>query len=130
MRDEAGRGSSHRSHATARGTGRAASAVPGWAGLTGADIFADDATRRPINFHHLRHTGITWRAVRGDKPSKIMRAAGHDDLSTTQRYINEAQTFEGDLLASPSRRCPSPPSPVSARVWHFGCGKPAVSCFS
>ena len=39
--------------------------------------------------------GITWRAVRGDDPLKVQRAAGHDDLATTQRYINEAQTFEG-----------------------------------
>jgi integrase len=66
----------------------------GWAGVTRVDLFADDATRRPINFHDLRHSGITWRAVRGDEPLKIQRAAGHDDLRTTQRYINEAQTFE------------------------------------
>jgi hypothetical protein len=32
---------------------------------------------------------------------KIQRAAGHDDLRTTQRYINEAQTFEGDLFGEP-----------------------------
>jgi integrase len=66
-----------------------------WAGVTRAELFAEDETRRAINFHDLRHTGITWRAVRGDEPLKVQRAAGHDDLATTQRYINEAQTFEG-----------------------------------
>lgn len=58
------------------------------------DILADDETRRPLSFHDLRHTGITWRALRGDDPLKIQRAAGHDDLRTTQRYINEAETFD------------------------------------
>jgi hypothetical protein len=32
--------------------------------------------------------------VRGDEPLKIQRAGGHDDLATTQIYINEAQTFD------------------------------------
>ncbi len=67
----------------------------GWAGVKRADLFADDGTRRMLSFHDLRHTGITWRALRGDEPLKVQRAAGHDDLRTTQRYINEAQTFEG-----------------------------------
>lgn len=58
------------------------------------DLFADDETRRQLTWHDLRHTGLTWRAVRGDDPMKIMRAAGHSDMATTQLYINEAQTFE------------------------------------
>jgi hypothetical protein len=66
-----------------------------WAGVKRADLFADDGTRRMISFHDLRHTGITWRALRGDEPLKVQRAARHDDLRTTQRYINDAQTFEG-----------------------------------
>ena len=65
-----------------------------WAGLTREDLFADDEMRRPLTFHDLRHSGITWRALRGDDPMKIMRAAGHADLRTSQRYVNEAQTFE------------------------------------
>jgi integrase len=59
-----------------------------------ADLFANDATRRWIGFHDLRHSGITWRAVRGDEPLKIMHAAGHDDLRTTMIYVNEAHVFE------------------------------------
>jgi hypothetical protein len=30
-----------------------------------------------------------------------MRAAGHDDLRTTQRYINEAQTFDFEGFGTP-----------------------------
>jgi hypothetical protein len=64
-----------------------------------------------FTFHDLRHTGITWRAVRGDEPLKIQRAAGHDDLATTQRYINEAETFEGVRFGEPF-----PPVALSALV--------------
>lgn len=45
-----------------------------------AQPLADDQTRRPIVWHGLRHSGITWRAVRGDEHLKIQRAAGHTDL--------------------------------------------------
>ena len=82
-----------------------------WAGVTRAALFAEDETRRTITVHDLRHTGITWRAVRGDEPLKVQRAAGHDDLATTQRYINEAQTFEGVRFGQPF-----PPVPISALV--------------
>ena len=64
------------------------------AGCTRADLDADDETRRPCVFHDLRHTGLTWRAIRGDDALKIQRAAGHDDLETTQRYLNEAECFD------------------------------------
>jgi hypothetical protein len=73
----------------------------GWADVTRSDLFADDDTRRQLSFHDLRHSGITWRAVRGDEPLKVQRAAGHDDFRTTQRYINEAQTFEGSAFGEP-----------------------------
>jgi integrase len=63
------------------------------AGLKRADLLADDATRRPLTFHDLRHTGITWRAMRGDAPFAIKDGAGHTDLETTQRYVNEARSF-------------------------------------
>ncbi len=63
------------------------------AGVTRAELYADDATRIPLTFHDLRATGITWRAVRGDDPLKIQRDAGHRDLATTQRYIREASVY-------------------------------------
>jgi len=48
-------------------------------------------TTRPIRFHDLRATGLTWMAVRGDDVLKIQDRAGHTDFATTQRYIRTAQ---------------------------------------
>ncbi|MGD0679675.1 MAG: site-specific integrase, partial [Polyangiaceae bacterium] len=42
------------------------------AGVTRANLFASDATRKAVTFHDLRATGITWAAVRGDEPLRIM----------------------------------------------------------
>lgn len=64
------------------------------AGVTRAELFANDKTRAPITFHDLRATGITWRAIRGDDPIKIQRFAGHTTLATTQRYIREAESVD------------------------------------
>ena len=68
-----------------------------WAGVTRAELFANDATRAPLTFHDLRATGITWRAVRGDDALKIQRAVGHLSLDTTQRYIREAEVIGRDI---------------------------------
>lgn len=55
------------------------------AGTTRANLFAaDDLTRKPITWHDLRATGLTWIAIRGDDPLKIMQRAGHTDFATTQ----------------------------------------------
>jgi integrase len=107
-------------HQQARGKGRVIPAMPPreslasrlrkylrWAGVTRAELFVDDETRRPLNVHDLRHTGITWRAVRCDNHVQIIRDAGHDDLATTQRYINEAQTFEPETFGEPFPALPS-----------------------
>ncbi len=63
------------------------------AGVTRADLFTRDETRKAMTFHDLRATGITWCAVRGDDPLKIMQRAGHADLATTQIYVREAENL-------------------------------------
>ncbi len=45
-----------------------------------------------MTFYDLRATGITWRAIRGDEPLRIQRAAGHTGFDTTQGYIREAES--------------------------------------
>lgn len=65
-----------------------------WAGVTRAELFADDATRKQITFHDLRATGITWMAIRGDEPQRIMHRAGHENMSTTMGYVREAEALE------------------------------------
>ncbi len=62
------------------------------------ELFASDATRRQITFHSLRHSGITWRAIRGDDLVKIQRAAGHSDLKMTSRYVEEAEVFDREAF--------------------------------
>lgn len=47
---------------------------------------------KPIRFHDLRATGLTWMAVRGDEPLRIMQRAGHSSFATTQIYIREAES--------------------------------------
>ena len=47
-------------------------------------------TTKPLAWHDLRATGLTWCAVRGDEPMKIMQRAGHADLATTMLYVRTA----------------------------------------
>jgi integrase len=63
------------------------------AGVDREDLHADDATRKPMTWHDLRATGLTWLAVRGDDPLKIMRRAGHTSFATTQLYVREAEAI-------------------------------------
>ncbi len=71
------------------------------AGVTRAALFANDATRKQITFHDLRATGITWMAIRGDDPMRIMHRAGHVNISTTMGYVREAESLDflrGDVF--------------------------------
>lgn len=66
------------------------------AGVTRAELFVkDDPTRIPFTFHGMRHTHLTWMAVRGDDAVKIQMRAGHTDFKMTQRYIEAARTLGG-----------------------------------
>ena len=58
-----------------------------------AELYASDETCKAITFHDLRVTGITWMAVRGDEPLRIMQRAGHTSFETTQGYIREAENL-------------------------------------
>lgn len=72
-----------------------------WAGVERAELFANDATRKQITWHDLRATGITWMAVRGDDPTRIMHRAGHENMATTMGYVREAESLEylrGDVF--------------------------------
>jgi hypothetical protein len=62
-------------------------------GGQGKLLFVSDPTRKAITFHDLRATGITWCAVRGDDPLKIVQRAGHADFDTTQIYLREAENL-------------------------------------
>lgn len=63
------------------------------AGVTRAELFANDATRKQVTFYDLRASGITWMALRGDEPLRIMQRAGHAEFTTTMGYVREAETL-------------------------------------
>lgn len=67
------------------------------AGVTRADLFETDETRKNVTFHDLRATTLTWMAIRGDDPLKIRARAGHSDLQTTEGYIRTAGEIEGAI---------------------------------
>jgi len=97
------------------------------AGITRADLFASDATRKAITFHDLRATGITWCAVRGDDALRIMQRAGHADFATTRIYMREAENLAAGfgtvfppLPAVLLKRPTAKPGGVSASVSAFG----------
>jgi len=63
------------------------------AGVTRPELHEGSPTRKPMTWHDLRATGITWMAVRGDDPLKIKQRAGHSTFSTTEGYIREAEAI-------------------------------------
>jgi len=63
------------------------------AGVTRHELHEATPTTRPIRFHDLRATGVTWMAVRGDDPLKIQHRAGHEQFETTLRYIRSAEAL-------------------------------------
>jgi len=111
------------------------------AGVDRGDLFVTDATRKAMTFHDLRATGITWCAVRGDEPLKIMQRAGHADFETTRIYLREAENLAanfGQGVPAPSGRAAEPAVPhpgsfgvgfgVSASAAHRRAGNKGVSC--
>lgn len=75
------------------------------AGCKRADLHASDGSRRPLTFHDLRATGITWQAMRGDSPALISERVGHLHLSTTERYMRRGRL----LVAARERVFPALP---------------------
>jgi len=71
------------------------------AGVDRSELHAGSRTRKAMTFHDTRATGLTWLAVRGDDPLKIMQRAGHTDFKTTQGYIRTAEAVRqgfGDVF--------------------------------
>jgi integrase len=88
------------------------------AGVRRHELHYRTPTTRPIRFHDLRATGITWLAVRGDDALKIQARAGHRELETTQKYIRLAELLGGEAFgevfsALPPELYESPASEVS-----------------
>jgi len=61
------------------------------AGVTRTELHEATRTRKAMTFHDCRSTGITWAAIRGDEPLRIMQRAGHKSMATTMGYIRTAE---------------------------------------
>ncbi len=70
-----------------------------------ADLFDDSNTTKNLTFYDLRGTGITWEALAGTEPMRMMQRAGHTTFTTTLGYIREAEAIGVDVGA------PFPPLP-------------------
>ena len=70
------------------------------AGVTRTELFTDDATREHLTFHDLKATVVTWMAIRGDEPLKIMQRAAHRNFQTTQTYLHAAEMV-GATIGTP-----------------------------
>jgi len=71
----------------------AARALVTWlkkAGVDRHELHHESPTTRPIRFHDMRGTGITWRAVRNDPKFELQIDAGHAQFSTTEKYMHLA----------------------------------------
>ncbi|MFI7691252.1 tyrosine-type recombinase/integrase [Nonomuraea sp. NPDC049655] len=66
--------------------------------------------------HDLRHTGLTWMADAGVPLHVLRKIAGHDSLTTTQRYLHQT--------SAPSPR----PGMRSARTWRRRGPQVVPSC--
>jgi integrase len=69
------------------------------AGVDREELHVDamDAARKPMTWHDLRGTGLTWWAARGDAPMSIMQRAGHTVMATTMRYVQLAESVRVGL---------------------------------
>lgn len=71
------------------------------AGVRRKELHETTRTSKGITWHDLRATGITWMAIRGDEPLRIMSCAGHENFATTQTYIRAAEAIRdgfGDVF--------------------------------
>lgn len=57
------------------------------AGVERADLYASDATRRPIRFHDTRSTFATWLAARGEPTLMIKAKCRHASVDMTEKYV-------------------------------------------
>jgi integrase len=93
----------------------AARALGTWlraAGVERHELHNATPTTRPIRFHDLRGTGITWRAVRNDPKFELQIDAGHTDFATTEKYLHLASArrrgFGTPFPALPKEVCDHP----------------------
>lgn len=86
------------------------------------DIFTTDATTKRIGWHDAtRATGITWRIARGDKHAEVRDDAGHQSVTTTEKYDRTARMLRHGLVTV----FPELPAALFGPVWSGALGRGA-----
>ncbi len=67
------------------------------AGVDRHDLHERTPTTKPVTFYDLRACGITWMALDGVEPLRMMQRAGHSAFSTTLGYVREAEVVGQDV---------------------------------
>ncbi len=75
------------------------------AGVLRSTLHVESGARKPITFHDLRATGVTWLVARGDAALAVKESAGHGDYATTAGYVRMAEVLgdEAPFPALPER---------------------------
>ncbi len=96
------------------------------AGITRPALYANDARSKPITFHDLRASHLTWRAIRGDDQAVIQANVRHKGFATTLGYIHAATLLKrhAEQVFGPLPQTLSEVAEVSAEVLAFGSDPP------
>lgn len=87
------------------------------AGVTRAELHdGRTATTKPMTFHDLRATGITWEAVAGTDLAKIQQRAGHTTTNTTLIYVRLADEVRGVGFGEVFPPLPPDLIPIGSRI--------------
>jgi len=98
------------------------------AGVTRPELHKGDAHRKPLTWHDLRATGLTWLRGRGDDPPQIKQRDGDSTFSTTEGYIREAEAVRdgfGDVFP-PLPACLLDPPGLSDGLSDSGPGEASL----
>jgi hypothetical protein len=97
------------------------------AGVDRDELHNGTPTRKPLTWHDLRATGLTWMAVRGDDPLKVKQRAGHATSAQPRSTSGRPRPRPSETPLATSSRCSRPACFESSRIvpGRFPALKPA-----
>jgi integrase len=71
------------------------------AGIDRDGLHRGTSVSKPLRWHDLRATGLTWYAVEGRSSAELRDIAGHTQSSMTDRYVRAAGVLRGGRFGAP-----------------------------